>query len=43
MTRFQEPITRGAATLLPGVFTPMGVLDYTLDAYNLHFFKGLEA
>jgi hypothetical protein len=30
-TSFQEPITLGAATLLPGVFTPMGVLDFRLS------------
>ena len=30
-TSFQEPITLGTATLLPGVFTPMSVLDYRLS------------
>ena len=30
-TSFQALITLGAATLLPSVFTPMGVLDYRLS------------
>src|SRR5437763_9538399 len=30
-TSFQEPITPGAATLLPSVFTPISVLDYRLS------------
>ena len=30
ITSLQEPITLGAATLLPGVFTLMGMLDYGL-------------
>jgi hypothetical protein len=28
--RVQEPITLGAATLLPGVFTLLGMRDYRL-------------
>ena len=31
ITSCQEPRTLGAATLLPGVFTPMSMLDYCLS------------